>query len=75
MKRRESLVLSNLNHPRILKINRFGTNYKKFNNLGNVQVSVSFKAKNVLNLKLKYPARFLFKLGVIKGEITIQERV
>ena len=64
-----------MKYPITLEINIFGTSYKKFKTLGNVQVVMPLKANNSFNLELKDQARYFIKLGVIKGEITIQVRV
>ena len=70
----EGLIKNNANYPSTVKANFFNVGYRKFEPLGNVQVSMNFKAKNAFGLELKYKATCLFKPGNPNGEIRIKER-
>ena len=70
----EGLIKRNANYPSTVGVNLYNVGFRKFETLGNVQVSMNFKAKNAFGLELKYKANCLFNPGDPNGEITIYER-
>lgn len=70
----EGLIKRSANYPSTVKVNFYNVGYRKFETLGNVHVSMNFKAKNAFGLELKYRAKCIFKPGNPNGEITINER-
>ena len=52
----------------------FDTGFRKYEALGNVEVSMKFKAKNAYNLELKFIATCTFQPQNPNGEILIKER-
>ena len=70
----EGLIKRNANYPSTVGVNLYSVGYRKFETLGNVHVTMNFKAKNAFGLTLKYKAKCIFKPGDPNGEITISER-
>ena len=56
------------------EINFFDIGFSKYEALGNVKVSMKFKAKNAYNLELKFVAACTFQPQNPNGEILIKER-
>lgn len=70
----EKLITKSVNYPSTLGINNWDYGFSKYDPLGNVQVSMNFKAKNAFNLELKFIAICTFQPGNPNGEILIKER-
>ena len=54
-------------------MNNWDFGFQRFEPLGNVKVSMYFKAKNTFDLELKYRAIYTFQPGNTTGEIVIKE--
>lgn len=70
----EELITRSVNFPSTLGVNNWDFGFQKFEPLGNVKVSMNFKAKNAFDLELKYRAICTFQPGNPNGEIVIKER-
>ena len=68
------LIKRSATYPSTVEINFFDTGFRKYEALGNVEVSMKFKAKNAYNLELKFRATCTFQPQNPNGEIVIKER-